>query len=166
MTAPMTSREELLPCPFCGGQPIWRGEFLECGDCSAQGPTNCEAATGWNSRTDAQSLNKINDAALAIAIQKIRKLRLLDYVPIKDSPPPAVSFLAVMKSSLGGSYEDGALEYIFRHFLKYYNSAMTPERVVAWREDRCKCSQPDACMEAGWCLEKNSALTSAQRGSE
>lgn len=65
----------------------------------------------------------INDAALATAIQKMRKLRLIDHVPIKDSPPPAVTFLAVMKSGLGGCYEDGALEYIFRHFLKYYEAA-------------------------------------------
>ncbi len=65
----------------------------------------------------------INDAALAQAIQKIRKLRLVDHVPIKDSPPPAVTFLAVMKTGLGGMYEDAALEYVFRHFLKYYQSA-------------------------------------------
>lgn len=63
---------------------------------------------------------KIDDVALAAAIAKIRKLRLIDHVPIKDSPPPAVTFLAVMKAGLGGCYEDAALEYIFRHFLKYY----------------------------------------------
>lgn len=63
---------------------------------------------------------KIDDAALAVAIGKMRKLRLIDHVPIKDSSPPAVTFLAVMKQGLGGCYEDAALEYIFRHFLKYY----------------------------------------------
>jgi hypothetical protein len=67
----------------------------------------------------------INDAALAIAIKKIRKLRLIDHVPIKDSPPPAVTFLAVMQSGLGGMYDDAALEYIFRHFLKYYQVGVT-----------------------------------------
>lgn len=65
----------------------------------------------------------INDAALAQAIQKIRKLRLVDHVPVKDSPPPALTFLAIMKRGLGGMYEDAALEYLFRHFLKYYQSA-------------------------------------------
>jgi hypothetical protein len=65
----------------------------------------------------------MNDAALAVAIKKIRKLRLIDHVPIKDSPPPAVTFLAVMQSGLGGCYEDAALEYVFRHFLKYYEAA-------------------------------------------
>jgi hypothetical protein len=64
----------------------------------------------------------IDDAALAIAIKKIRKLRLIDHVPIKDSPPPAVTFLGVMQSGLGGMYDDAALEYIFRHFLKYYQA--------------------------------------------
>lgn len=65
----------------------------------------------------------INDAALSEAIQKMRKLRLVDHIPIKDSPPPAVTFLAVMKRGLGGMYEDAALEYIFRRFLKYYEAA-------------------------------------------
>lgn len=66
----------------------------------------------------------INDVALANAIRKIRKLRLIDHVPIKDSPPPAVTFLAVMQSGLGGMYDDAALEYIFRHFLKYYEASV------------------------------------------
>jgi hypothetical protein len=52
----MTSREELLPRPFCGGQPIWRGHFLECGDCSAQGPIDRETATGWNKRIPPQAM--------------------------------------------------------------------------------------------------------------
>jgi hypothetical protein len=67
----------------------------------------------------------INDAAFAIAIKKIRKLRLIDHVPIKDSTPPAITFLAVMQSGLGGMYDDAALEYIFRHFLKYYEAGVT-----------------------------------------
>lgn len=65
----------------------------------------------------------IHDAALAEAIKKMRKLRLIDHVAIKDSPPPAVTFLAVMQKGLGGCYEDAALEYVFRHFLKYYETA-------------------------------------------
>jgi len=73
-----------------------------------------------------------NDAALAEAIRKVRKLRLVDHVPIKDSPPPAVTFLAVMQQGLGGMYEDAALEYIFRHFLKYYEAAKkTPATLVS-----------------------------------
>lgn len=69
----------------------------------------------------------IDDAALATAIKKVRKLRLIDHVPIKDTPPPAVTFLAVMQRGLGGMYDDAALEYIFRHFLKYYEGAvLTP----------------------------------------
>jgi hypothetical protein len=63
---------------------------------------------------------KIDDAALAEAIKKIRKLRLIDHVPLLDEAPPAVTFLGVMKQGLGGAYEDGALEYIFRAFLRYY----------------------------------------------
>ena len=65
----------------------------------------------------------IDDAALAQAIKKVRKLRLIDHVPIKDSAPPAVTFLGVMQRGLGGMYDDAALEYIFRRFLKYYETA-------------------------------------------
>jgi len=70
----------------------------------------------------------INDASLAQAIKQIRKLRLIDHVPIKDSPPPAVTFLAVMQKGLGGMYDDAAIEYIFRHFLKYYDAAHQSDR--------------------------------------
>lgn len=77
----------------------------------------------------------MDDAALATAIQKIRKLRLIDHVPIKDSPPPAVTFLAVMKAGLGGCYEDAALEYVFRHFLKYYEKALQCPQVSATEND-------------------------------
>lgn len=65
----------------------------------------------------------MNDAALAQAIKKIRKLRLIDHVPLMDEAPPAVTFLAVMKSGMGGCYDDAALEYIFRRFIKYYEAA-------------------------------------------
>lgn len=67
----------------------------------------------------------MNDAALAQAIKKIRKLRLIDHVPLMDEAPPAVTFLAVMKSGMGGCYNDAALEYIFRRFLKYYEARST-----------------------------------------
>lgn len=43
---------DLLPCPFCGGEPIQRGDFIECARCSAQGPTDRETKTGWNTRAD------------------------------------------------------------------------------------------------------------------
>lgn len=66
---------------------------------------------------------KIDDAALAEAIKKMRKLRLIDHVAIKDAAPPTVTFLAAMKTGLGGMYDDAALEYVFRHFLKYYAAA-------------------------------------------
>lgn len=62
----------------------------------------------------------IDDAALATAIKKVRKLRLVDHIPIKDSPPPAITFLGVMQRGLGGMYDDAAIEYTLRHFLKYY----------------------------------------------
>ncbi len=65
----------------------------------------------------------MNDAALAEAIRKIRKLRLVDHVPIKDSAPPAITVLGVMQRGLGGMYEDAALEYVFRRFIKYYEKA-------------------------------------------
>jgi hypothetical protein len=66
----------------------------------------------------------IDDAALAQAIKKVRKLRLIDHTPIMDEAPPAITFLAVMKSGLGGCYDDAALEYIFRRFLTYYSAAI------------------------------------------
>lgn len=69
----------------------------------------------------------INDAALAEAIKKIRKLRLIDHTPLMEEAPPAVTFLAVMKSGLGGCYDDAALEYVFRRFLKYYETATSPQ---------------------------------------
>lgn len=65
----------------------------------------------------------VDDAALATAIKKIRKLRLIDHTPIMDEAPPSITFLAVMKSGMGGCYDDAALEYIFRRFLKYYEGA-------------------------------------------
>jgi hypothetical protein len=65
-------------------------------------------------------MSNIDDAALAGAIKKMRKLRLVDHVPVKDAPPPSITFLSVMKTGLGGCFQDAALEYIFRHFLKYY----------------------------------------------
>lgn len=65
----------------------------------------------------------IDDAALAQAIKKVRKLRLIDHTPLMDEAPPAVTFLAVMKSGLGGCYDDAALEYVFRRFLNYYEAA-------------------------------------------
>jgi len=64
----------------------------------------------------------IDDARLAEAIKKMRKLRLVDSIPIKDAGPPATTFLAVMQKGLGGIYEDAALEYVFRRFLKYYET--------------------------------------------
>lgn len=70
----------------------------------------------------------IDDAALATAIKKMRKLRLIDHVPIKDAAPPAVTFLGVMQRGLGGMYDDAALEYIFRHFLKYYQTSCSVTR--------------------------------------
>jgi hypothetical protein len=70
-----------------------------------------------------QQAPKVDDAALATAIKKIRKLRLIDHVAIKDSPPPAITFLAIMKKGLDGAYDDEALEYIFRRFVKYYAEA-------------------------------------------
>lgn len=68
----------------------------------------------------------INDAALAGAIKKMRKLRLIDHVAIKDEAPPALTFLAIMQRGLGGMYDDAALEYIFRRFLKYYEAYPVP----------------------------------------
>lgn len=41
---------ELLPCPFCGEEPLQRGDFIECSNCCAQGPTDREPKTGWNTR--------------------------------------------------------------------------------------------------------------------
>lgn len=54
----MTSKPsaELAACPFCGGAAIRRGGFIECGNCSAQGPTDREAVTGWNTRASSQAM--------------------------------------------------------------------------------------------------------------
>lgn len=66
----------------------------------------------------------INEDVLESAITKVRKLRLVDHVPIKDSAPPAITFKAIMERGLGGMYEDAAIEYVMRRFLKYYLEAL------------------------------------------
>lgn len=71
----------------------------------------------------ARANRKVDDQALAAAIKKIRKLRLIDHVAIMDDAPPAVTMLGVMQHGLGGCYDDAAFEYIFRRFLKYYITA-------------------------------------------
>lgn len=67
---------------------------------------------------------KINEDALEEAIRKIRKLRLVDHVPIMDSAPPAVTFVAIMRQGLGGMYEDAAIDYVMRHVVRYYLDAV------------------------------------------
>lgn len=69
----------------------------------------------------------MNDEALAIAIKKVRKLRMVGHVAVKDAAPPAITFLAIMKSGLGGLYEDAALEFLFRRFISYYEAAQAPD---------------------------------------
>jgi hypothetical protein len=66
---------------------------------------------------------KPDKAALAETVRKMRKLRLLDHVAIKDTAPPAVTFLAVMQSGLGGAFEDAAIDYVIEHAIKYYLAA-------------------------------------------
>ena len=68
---------------------------------------------------------KLDEQALETAIRKVRKLRMVDHVPIKDSPPPALTFKAIMERGLGGMYEDAAIEYAMRRFLEYYLKAQT-----------------------------------------
>jgi hypothetical protein len=53
-------------------------------------------------------------AALAEAVRKVRKLRLVDHFPIKDVAPPSITFLAVMQTGLGGSFQPEAIEYVIR----------------------------------------------------
>jgi hypothetical protein len=38
--------------------------------------------------------------------------------------PPAITFLDVMQKGLDGMYDDAAIEYIFRHFIKYYQAGV------------------------------------------
>ena len=66
---------------------------------------------------------KVNEDAYESALAKVRKLRLLDHVPLMDKAPPAVTFKAVMERGLGGAYEDAAIDYVMRRFLKYYLDA-------------------------------------------
>ena len=66
---------------------------------------------------------KVNEHAYESALAKVRKLRLLDHVPLMDAAPPAVTFKAVMERGLGGAYEDAAIDYVMRRFLKYYLDA-------------------------------------------
>lgn len=65
----------------------------------------------------------MNEEALAIAIKKVRKLRMVGHVAVKDAAPPAITVLALMKSGLGALYEDAALEFMFRRFMTYYEVA-------------------------------------------
>jgi Lar family restriction alleviation protein len=52
----MTTDTPLLPCPFCGGQPIFIASeyhFARCRSCGAEGPWKAErssAVDGWNMR--------------------------------------------------------------------------------------------------------------------
>ena len=73
---------------------------------------------------------KINEDALQEAVRKVRKLRLIDHAPIKDTAPPAVTFVAIMRQGLGGMYEDAAIDYVMRHVVRYYLDAVStpPER--------------------------------------
>ncbi|HJU06472.1 MAG TPA: hypothetical protein VJ692_15095 [Nitrospiraceae bacterium] len=71
----------------------------------------------------------MNEAALQEAIRKLRKLRMVDHIPMKDSPPPAITFKGIMERGLGGMYEDAAIEYAMRRFLKYYLEAARQPRL-------------------------------------
>jgi Lar family restriction alleviation protein len=62
----MKTEEELLPCPFCGGQAAYgscgKHSFVNCVDCLASvqclneglGSTDAEAADAWNRRVDSR----------------------------------------------------------------------------------------------------------------
>lgn len=71
---------------------------------------------------------KIDEGAFQSAIRKVRKLRMVDHIPVKDSPPPALTFKAIMERGLGGMYEDAAIDYALRHFIKYYLQVATEPR--------------------------------------
>ena len=73
----------------------------------------------------------MNEEAFAIAIKKVRTLRMVGHVAVKDAAPPAITVLALMKSGLGGLYEDAALEFMFRRFMTYYEAAESAQPVLA-----------------------------------
>jgi hypothetical protein len=79
-TAESAEKLELLPCPFCEGDDAFveRADysscFVQCNDCSAQGPTKCQesddedtpgehaAIVAWNRRAETAELRRERDA--------------------------------------------------------------------------------------------------------
>ncbi len=68
-------------------------------------------------------MTKIDDAALAIAVKKLRRLRIEDVYGRKERPAETVA------SALDRAYRDlgsvEAVEYILRHGVKYYLQALS-----------------------------------------
>ena len=66
-------------------------------------------------------MKTINETALRMAASKLRKLRLTDVEHLKDDGlTPCETVKSVLKSGLGGLYDDRVVEYILRFGIKYY----------------------------------------------
>lgn len=65
----------------------------------------------------------IDDKALEVAVNKLRKLRLTDVCGRKEHPCETVK--SIFQRGLGGLYHDDAIEYALRHGIKYYLDEIT-----------------------------------------
>lgn len=65
---------------------------------------------------------KIDEEAIKSAAKRLRRLRLTDVGGRKEHPADTVT--SVLKTGLGGLYDDAAVEYILRFGVRYYLEAL------------------------------------------
>lgn len=69
----------------------------------------------------------LNKKALETGLKNFRRLRLIEHEPLMDEAPPAETVLSVLKSGLGGMFDDQAVSYIYEKAIRYYLKALSKE---------------------------------------
>lgn len=89
VTADKATKQDLLPCPFCGGQPV-RGMFSAwCGSCGAQTVNDSDATkevidARWNTR----AVNSM--AGYEAAIKLLRDIESVGHVSVRPATDAAL----------------------------------------------------------------------------